>query len=136
MSSAFKGLPFNDTVNRDYILRFIQGDPTIYLSPAPVMVGCKWEKADTVGHIWVLDGYVEYERHYSKSLKKLPNELLLHCIWGFNGIGYNGYYFYNPDTDIIHDSIIGPNKISIGDNAKQIRIYGRIIAPGLKIPKR
>ncbi|MBD5370937.1 MAG: hypothetical protein HDR80_07310 [Bacteroides sp.] len=100
--------------------------------PAPVIAAGAYPNEE--GHVWVIDGYFEYKCSIvDNPHKKLPNELFLHCIWGFSSLSSNGYYFYNTDTGILDDTSIGPNNSSV-PSPIQILIYGKIRVPGVTMP--
>ena len=132
LAGSYRGVDFKEAINREDVLNFLAGDPTMIYYPAPVIAAGAYPNGK--GHVWVIDGYFEYKCSIvDNPHKKLPNELFLHCIWGFSSLSSNGYYFYNTDTGILDDTSIGPNNSSV-PSPIQILIYGKIRVPGVTMP--
>jgi hypothetical protein len=94
------------------------------LNTSPVLVYGR-NLNDAAGHLWVVDGYLQYEDYDTKvSLdgEVVYEDPLYHCVWGWGGI-CNGYFY-------LGDGIIYPNnptefdKDDSGNNDSEYGFYG------------
>ena len=96
----------------------------------PVLVSGN-SNTGTIGHAWVIDGYIQYESKGSLvSGGYLLHDVLLHCVWGWDGKS-NGYFWWDKynsfsgdprekEEDDNPENIINPEQLLFNDEVKFI----------------
>ena len=128
---TFINMGYNDPGNLQYfssnvVIAYLSKTLTNEIGGGPVLV-CgygKNAKDKDVGHVWVIDGYIQYESRGSLvSGGYLLHDALLHCVWGWNGQS-NGYFSW--DT---YDAFYG-NPQEKDDNDNYVNFYSRVNGNG------
>ena len=66
------------------------------LDEGPILVRAKSTKFGDAGHLWVIDGMIQYKvntNHYISTPPVYIYPNLFHCVWGFPDGSSNGYYY-------------------------------------------
>ncbi|MBD5370998.1 MAG: hypothetical protein HDR80_07615 [Bacteroides sp.] len=134
VDNCFDNFSMSTEANRDKIFGFMDGSLSESRYPkAPIIIEGSFYDTDndksSGRHCFVVDGYQEIGT-YSTIFEGNPLmsvTIYLHCIWGDNRPGANGYYRFYPDADKIGN--MNSTGFNYGYYYLKPEVYGKYIPP-------